>query len=93
MSGLEASAADTQDAIKLMRTAYVAYKNDELLGGALQVVIATRFGFEFVDNGGQIGMSSRPERPVRGLRSHDPPRLRGPVGHCPSERVPTGNRA
>jgi aryl-alcohol dehydrogenase-like predicted oxidoreductase len=64
MSGLGVSAADTKDAIKLMRTAYGAYKNDELLGGALQVVIATKFGFEFVANGGQSGMSSRPERPV-----------------------------
>src|SRR3954465_4753897 len=72
-------ATDTQDAIKLIRTAfergvtffdsaeaYGPYKNEELLGEALapfrdQVVIATKFGFEFDPNGGQSGMNSRPE--------------------------------
>jgi aryl-alcohol dehydrogenase-like predicted oxidoreductase len=70
---------DKQDAIKLIRTAfergvtlfdtaeaYGPYKNEELLGEALepfrdQVVIATKFGFEFDGNGGQSGMDSRPE--------------------------------
>jgi aryl-alcohol dehydrogenase-like predicted oxidoreductase len=46
--------------------AYGPYKNEELLGEALapfrdQVVIATKFGFEFDANGGQSGMNSRPE--------------------------------
>jgi len=46
--------------------AYGPYANEELLGEALepfrdQVVIATKFGFEFDANGGQSGMDSRPE--------------------------------
>ncbi|WP_112663020.1 aldo/keto reductase [Microvirga flavescens] len=46
--------------------AYGPYKNEELLGEALapfrdQVVIATKFGFEFNAEGGQSGMNSRPE--------------------------------
>src|SRR6187402_1637562 len=46
--------------------AYGPYKNEELLGEALapfrdQVVIATKFGFEFDPSGGQSGMNSRPE--------------------------------
>lgn len=46
--------------------AYGPYKNEELLGEALapfrdQVVIATKFGFEFDSNGGQSGMNSKPE--------------------------------
>ncbi|ATB39806.1 aldehyde oxidase [Cystobacter fuscus] len=46
--------------------AYGPYKNEELVGEALapfrdQVVIATKFGFEFDANGGQSGMNSRPE--------------------------------
>jgi len=46
--------------------AYGPFKNEELLGEALasfrdQVVIATKFGFKFDDNGGQSGMDSRPE--------------------------------
>ncbi|MDH6234714.1 aryl-alcohol dehydrogenase-like predicted oxidoreductase [Mesorhizobium soli] len=46
--------------------AYGPYKNEELLGEALaplrqQVVIATKFGFEFDDKGGQSGTNSRPE--------------------------------
>ncbi|WNG26867.1 aldo/keto reductase [Cystobacter fuscus] len=46
--------------------AYGPYKNEELVGEALapfrdQVVIATKFGFEFDANGGQNGMNSRPE--------------------------------
>ncbi|MBZ6075679.1 aldo/keto reductase [Microvirga puerhi] len=46
--------------------AYGPYKNEELLGEALaplrdQVVIATKFGFEFGADGGQSGMNSRPE--------------------------------
>jgi aryl-alcohol dehydrogenase-like predicted oxidoreductase len=46
--------------------AYGPYKNEELLGEALapfrdQVVIATKFGFEFDVNGGQSGMNSKPE--------------------------------
>jgi aryl-alcohol dehydrogenase-like predicted oxidoreductase len=45
--------------------AYGPYKNEELLGEALapfrdQVVIATKFGFEFDANGGQRGMNSKP---------------------------------
>ncbi|RKH46394.1 aldo/keto reductase [Corallococcus sicarius] len=46
--------------------AYGPYKNEELLGEALapfrdQVVIATKFGFEFDASGGQSGLNSRPE--------------------------------
>src|SRR5256885_1119280 len=46
--------------------AYGPFKNEELLGGALapyrdQVVIATKFGFRFDDNGGQSGTDSRPK--------------------------------
>lgn len=46
--------------------AYGPYKNEELLGEALaplrdQVVIATKFGFEFDGQGGQSGMDSRPK--------------------------------
>ena len=45
--------------------AYGPYKNEELLGEALapmrdQVVIATKFGFEFDAQGGQSGMNSKP---------------------------------
>ncbi|PWK76966.1 aldo/keto reductase [Aminobacter sp. AP02] len=46
--------------------AYGPYKNEELLGEALapirdKVVIATKFGFDFDQKGGQSGMNSRPE--------------------------------
>jgi aryl-alcohol dehydrogenase-like predicted oxidoreductase len=46
--------------------AYGPYANEELVGEALapfkgQVVIATKFGFEFGPNGGQSGTNSRPE--------------------------------
>jgi aryl-alcohol dehydrogenase-like predicted oxidoreductase len=46
--------------------AYGPYKNEELVGEALaplrdQVVIATKFGFEFDEHGGQSGTNSRPE--------------------------------
>jgi aryl-alcohol dehydrogenase-like predicted oxidoreductase len=46
--------------------AYGPYTNEELVGEALapyrgQVVIATKFGFEFGPNGEQIGVDSRPE--------------------------------
>jgi aryl-alcohol dehydrogenase-like predicted oxidoreductase len=46
--------------------AYGPYANEELLREALapfrdQVVIATKFGFEFDASGGQSGMNSRPE--------------------------------
>ncbi|WP_434713343.1 aldo/keto reductase [Rhizobium sp. YTUHZ045] len=46
--------------------AYGPYKNEELLGEALapfrnEVVVATKFGFDFDANGGQSGMNSRPE--------------------------------
>jgi aryl-alcohol dehydrogenase-like predicted oxidoreductase len=46
--------------------AYGPYKNEEIVGEALvpfrsQVVIATKFGFEFNVNGGQSGMNSRPK--------------------------------
>ncbi|PZM17187.1 aldo/keto reductase [Rhizobium tubonense] len=72
-------ATETQEAIKLIRTAfergvtffdsaeaYGPYKNEELLGEALapfrdEVVIATKFGFDFNAEGGQSGMNSRPE--------------------------------
>jgi len=45
---------------------YGPYVNEEVLGEALapirdQVVIATKFGFEFDDNGSQSGVNSRPE--------------------------------
>ena len=46
---------------------YGPYANEEVVGEALepvrdQVVIATKFGFTFDDNGRQSGVSSRPER-------------------------------
>ena len=46
--------------------AYGPYTNEELVGEALapvreQVVIATKFGFEFDSNGRQQGLDSRPE--------------------------------
>lgn len=46
--------------------AYGPYTNEELLGEALapfrdDVVIATKFGFEFNAEGGQSGLNSRPE--------------------------------
>ena len=46
--------------------AYGPFKNEELLGEAVapfryQVVIATKFGFKFDDNGGQSGTDSHPE--------------------------------
>src|SRR5437660_4113881 len=46
--------------------AYGPFTNEELLGEALapfrnQVVIATKFGFKFGADGGQIGTDSRPE--------------------------------
>lgn len=45
---------------------YGPYKNEELVGKALspirqQVVIATKFGFQFDENGKQSGLNSRPE--------------------------------
>src|SRR6201999_1116933 len=48
---------------------YGPYVNEELVGEALrpvrdQVVIATKFGFAFDDEGKQTGLSSRPE-PLR----------------------------
>ncbi len=72
-------ATETQEAVKLIRTAYERgvtffdsaeaygpYTNEELLGEALapfrnDIVIATKFGFEFNAEGGQSGMNSRPE--------------------------------
>lgn len=47
--------------------AYGPYRNEELLGEALapmrdEVVIATKFGFDFDAEGGQSGMNSRPEQ-------------------------------
>jgi aryl-alcohol dehydrogenase-like predicted oxidoreductase len=46
--------------------AYGPYRNEELLGEALgpfreEVVIATKFGFDFSAEGGQSGMNSRPD--------------------------------
>src|SRR6185369_17163143 len=46
--------------------AYGPYKNEELVGEAVgpfrdQVVIATKFGFTFGDDGKQTGTDSRPE--------------------------------
>jgi aryl-alcohol dehydrogenase-like predicted oxidoreductase len=46
--------------------AYGPYTNEELVGEALaplrdQVIIATKFGFRFDDNGRQVGTDSRPE--------------------------------
>jgi aryl-alcohol dehydrogenase-like predicted oxidoreductase len=89
-------ATDTQDAIKLIRTAfergvtffdsaeaYGPYKNEELLGEALapfrdQVVIATKFGFEFDPSGGQSGMNSQPEH-IRQVAEASLKRLRTDV--------------
>src|SRR5213592_1113122 len=46
--------------------AYGPFVNEELVGEALapfrdQVVIATKFGFQFDQEGRQVGLSSRPE--------------------------------
>jgi aryl-alcohol dehydrogenase-like predicted oxidoreductase len=46
--------------------AYGPYKNEEVVGEAVepfrqQVVIATKFGFNFNENGGQSGLNSKPE--------------------------------
>lgn len=46
--------------------AYGPYENEELVGEALapfrsQIVVATKFGFNFDAKGGQSGMNSRPE--------------------------------
>src|SRR5687768_18581108 len=49
--------------------AYGPYENEKLLGRALRdgkiargrVIIATKFGFKFDDNGGTAGLDSRPE--------------------------------
>jgi aryl-alcohol dehydrogenase-like predicted oxidoreductase len=46
--------------------AYGPYKNEELVGEAVapfrqHVVIATKFGFEFNESGGQRGLNSKPE--------------------------------
>jgi aryl-alcohol dehydrogenase-like predicted oxidoreductase len=46
--------------------AYGPFKNEELVGEAVapfreQVVIATKFGFEFDANGAQLGLNSRPD--------------------------------
>src|ERR671922_142525 len=46
--------------------AYGPYRNEELVGEALapvrqQVVIATKFGFDYDENGQQRGLNSRPE--------------------------------
>jgi aryl-alcohol dehydrogenase-like predicted oxidoreductase len=72
-------AADTQEAISLIRSAvelgvtffdtaqvYGPFTNEELVGEALalfreQVVIATKFGFEFDSDGQPRGLNSRPE--------------------------------
>jgi aryl-alcohol dehydrogenase-like predicted oxidoreductase len=72
-------ATDTQEGIKLIRSAfeqgvtffdtaeaYGPYINEALVGEALgpvraEVVIATKFGFDFDANGGQSGMNSRPD--------------------------------
>src|SRR5690349_24832490 len=45
---------------------YGPFTNEELVGEALapfrdQLVIATKFGFEFDENGKQAGLNSRPE--------------------------------
>src|SRR5918995_6337359 len=51
---------------------YGPFVNEELVGEALapvrdQVVIATKFGFAFDDQGGQTGLSSRPEHVKRAV--------------------------
>src|SRR3954466_1134266 len=53
--------------------AYGPYKNEELVGEALaplrdQVVIATKFGFEFDANGKQVGLNSRPEHITQAIK-------------------------
>src|SRR5437870_767455 len=71
--------------------AYGPFTNEELVGEALspfreQVVIATRFGFEFDSDGQQRGLNSRPEHIKRGRRElaraarggHDRPALPAP---------------
>ncbi len=61
--------------------AYGPYKNEELLGEALapfrdRVVIATKFGFAFDENGGQTGLNSRPEH-IREVADASLQRLKG----------------
>jgi aryl-alcohol dehydrogenase-like predicted oxidoreductase len=63
--------------------AYGPYKNEELVGEAVapfrrQVVIATKFGFEFGPDGGQSGMNSRPEH-IREVADASLKRLRTDV--------------
>ena len=72
--------------------AYGPYTNEELVGEALapvreEVVIATKFGFDFGSAGQQRGLNSRPEHinERRGLaraarRRHDRPALPAPGG-------------
>jgi aryl-alcohol dehydrogenase-like predicted oxidoreductase len=63
--------------------AYGPYTNEELVGEALapfrdQVVIATKFGFEFDADGGQSGMNSQPQR-IREVAEASLKRLRTDV--------------
>jgi aryl-alcohol dehydrogenase-like predicted oxidoreductase len=53
---------------------YGPFTNEELVGEALapvreQVVIATKFGFEFDSDGQQLGLNSRPEHVKRAVES------------------------
>src|SRR6478752_10457656 len=52
---------------------YGPFSNEEIVGAALapvrdQVVIATKFGFAFDDDGKQTGLSSRPEHVKAGVQ-------------------------
>ena len=63
--------------------AYGPFTNEDLVGEALaplrdQVVIATKFGFQFDDKGGQSGMDSRPEH-IREVVDAELKRLRTDV--------------
>ena len=62
---------------------YGPYVNEEVLGEALapirdRVVIATKFGFEFDDKGGQNGVNSRPEH-IRAVAEASRKRLKTDV--------------
>lgn len=66
--GIELIRAAAERGVTFFDTAevYGPFANEELVGEALapfkgQVVIATKFGFAFDENGAQAGLNSRPE--------------------------------
>ena len=75
---------------------YGPFVNEELVGEALapvrdQVVIATKFGFAFDEQGRQTGLSSEPDaHPPRGRRLAAAPRHRHHRPALPAPRGPAG---